>query len=305
MSSHEKEITKLASTTLLSNEEIAKIVGCSPRTVLRYAGSYTERCKSKATESDEKFKIQKTVLLPDIHYPNYDQKVMDAVDEFIIDYDPDEIVYMGDQVSLDCISGWNKHKPLLKEGKRLLKEYEGFNENVLITHENITRPDIRRTFMFGNHEQRIQWHIQSNPELEGFIEIEKFLKLEERGYNIIRFNEIYKIGYLNIIHGFYWNKYHATKTLEAFEGNVVYSHVHNPQMYAKVSPIDRNGYHTATCLGCLCNISPDYKKGAPNFWINGFGFVEHLPATGQFTLYTPIIIDGGFMFNSRYYGKKL
>ncbi|MFX1538373.1 MAG: hypothetical protein ACFFDI_29635 [Promethearchaeota archaeon] len=299
------EIRKLASGTILNNAEIAKVVGCSIRTVHRYAGSHAERCKEKvSTKSEDIFQIQKTVLLPDIHYPNYEQRVMGAVDEFIIDYEPDELVYMGDQLELNAISGWNKNKPLLKEGQRLLKEYEGFDYHILQTHENIA-PNVRRVFMIGNHEQRVEWYCQEHPELKGMIDIAQYLDLEKRGYTIIPFNEIYKLGKLAVIHGFYWNKYHAAKTLDAFEGNVVYAHIHNPQMYAKVSPIDRKGYHTATALGCLCNIKPDYKKNAPNFWINQFGIVEHLPATGAFNLYPITIIEGSFMFDGKYYGKSL
>lgn len=306
MSQLKTEILKLANNTILSNIEIAKICGCSTRTVHKYAGSHSDRCKQKIScEAQDIFQIQKTVLLPDIHFPHYEQRVMDAVDEFIIDYDPDELVYMGDQISLDCISGWNRRKPLLKEGQRLLHDYDNFNREVLINHENITRSDCRRTFMIGNHEQRIEWYCEEHPELYGMIDIVRHLNLKERGYNIVPFNEIHSVGKLSVIHGFYWNKFHAAKTLEAFEGNVVYSHVHNPQMYAKVSPIDRKGYHTATSLPCLCNIKPDYHKNAPNFWINGFGVVEHLPATGYFNLYPIIIIEGSFMYNGRYYGKDL
>jgi hypothetical protein len=306
VSGYRNEVLKLANDTLLTNSEIAKIVGCSTKTVLRYAGSYTERCRYKQIDKDQDpFAIKKVVLLPDIHYPHYEQRVMDSIDEFIIDYEPDELVYMGDQISLDCISAWNKRKPLLKEGQRLLKDFEGFDEKVLINHENITGPDTKRTFMIGNHEQRIQWYNEEHPELEGFIDLERHLSLRARGYNIIPFNEIHKVGKLNVIHGFYWNKYHAAKTLDAFEGNVAYAHVHNPQMYAKVSPIDQKGYHTATSLPCICSIKPDYHKNAPNFWINGFGIVEYLPATGFFNLYTIIIIEGSFMWNGRYYGKNL
>lgn len=306
MSQLKKEILKIANTTVLSNSEIARICGCSPRTVNKYAGSHAERCKVKTAGGEEDiFRVQKTILLPDIHYPHYEQRVMDAVDEFIIDYEPDEIVYMGDQISLDCISGWNKRKPLLKEGQRLLKDYDDFNYHILETHEHITNDNIRRTFMIGNHEQRVEWYCEEHPELEGMIDMIRHLELKERGYKIIPYNEIHSVGKLSVIHGFYWNKYHATKTLDAFEGNVVYAHVHNPQMYAKVSPLDRKGYHTATSLGCLCNIKPDYKRNAPNFWINGFGIVEHLPASGYFNL-TPItIIEGSFMFNGRYYGKNI
>jgi len=306
MSYYKNEILKLANSTLLTNQEIARIVGCSDRTVRKYAGSYVSRCRVKTSkENQDPFQIRKVVLLPDIHYPHYEQRVMDAVDEFIIDYEPDELVYMGDQISLDCISFWNKRKPLLKEGQRLLKDFEGFNEQILINHENITGEDTKRTFMIGNHEQRIKWYNEEHPELEGFVDLERHLQLEARGYEIIPFNEIYQLGKLSVIHGYYWNKYHAAKTLEAFEGNVVYAHVHNPQMYAKVSPIDRKGYHTATSLGCLCNIKPDYHKNAPNFWINQFGVVEYLPASGFFNVYPITIIEGSFMWNGRYYGKNL
>lgn len=301
-----EEIQKLANSTLLPNNEIAKIVGCSLRTVNRHAGSYIDRCKRKSgSENTDLFKIQKTVLLPDIHYPHCDENVMEAVNEFIFDYAPNELVYMGDQISLDCISSWNEKKPLLKEGQRLLKDYNNFDKNILRVHENLTAPDTRRIFMYGNHEQRSKWYCENHPELEGFIDIERHLKLVERGYKIVNFNDIHNIGKLKAIHGYYWNKYHAVKTLEAFEGNVVYAHVHNPQMFAKVSPVDKKGYHTATSLPCLCNINPAYKEGMPNFWVNGFGIVEHLPANGYFNLYTIFIVDGSFMWNGHYYGKNL
>ena len=300
-----EEIIKLGKTTLLNNNQIAKIVGCSPKTVFRYAGSFSGRCKQKSTAAIDPYKIQKTVLLPDIHYPHYDERVINSVLAFISDYQPNEVVYMGDQISLDCISGWNRKKPLLKEGQRLLHDYVGFDQNILNPIENIIQPDTRKVFMIGNHEQRLQWYIEEHPELEDLINLERNLHLTQRGYKVIPYNEIHQVGKLNVIHGFYWNKYHAAKTLDAFEGNVVYAHVHNPQMYAKVSPIDRKGYHTATSLPCLCNIKPDYHKNAPNYWINGFGIVEHLPATGFFNVYPIIIIDGSFMYNGVYYGKEL
>ena len=305
MSNLKEEILHLGKSTLLTNEEIAKLLSCSTRTVNKYGGSYVKRCKAKSSQGCNPLEIQKTILLPDIHYPYYDTQLMESVEEFMIDYEPDEIIYMGDQMALDCISGWNKNKPLLKEGQRLIKEYESFDEDILQVHESITSTDTRRVFMIGNHEQRVEWYVQAYPELDGIVDIDRNLKLTERGYKVIPFNGVYKLGKLSVIHGFYWNKYHSAKTLEAFEGNVVYGHVHNPQMYAKVTPIDRKGYHTATSLPCLCNIKPDYKRNAPNFWLNGFGIVEHLPATGYFNLYTIIIIEGCFMFNGKYYGKDI
>jgi hypothetical protein len=305
MSNFKSEILKLARTTALTNKEIAKIVGCSTKTVLQYAGSYIERTKKKTDFDESAWQIQKTVLMPDIHHPHIDPRVLNALNEFIFDYEPDELVYMGDQISLDCISAWNRRKPLLKEGKRLMKDYNDFNNEILKVHENITRPDIRRTFLIGNHEYRVNRYIEENPELEDIIDLVRFLNLKERGYKIIPFNGTYRVGKLYVIHGRYWNMYHAKKHADEFNGNVVYAHVHNPQMYTKISPVDAKEYHMATCLPCLCNIRPDYKENAPTHWVNGFGLVEHLPATGFFNLYTIIIVEGSFMWNGHYYGKTL
>ena len=305
MSQYRTEIMKLADTTALTNKEIAKVVGCSEKTVLKYAGSYTTRTKAKTNFDDSAWKIQKTILLPDIHHPHCDRRTMDVVNEFIVDYDPDELVYMGDQLSLDCISYWNKNKPLLKEGQRLIKDYHNFDNDILKVHESLTRSDIRRTFLIGNHEYRVDTYVEENPELEGFLDIETNLNLYDRGYKVIPFNEIHKVGKLYVIHGRYWPMHHAKKHAEEFQGNVAYAHVHNPQMHTKISPVDEKGYHMATSLPCLCNIKPDYKKNAPTHWVNGFGIVEHLPATGFFNLYTIIIIEGSFMYNGKYYGKKL
>jgi len=303
--SYKTEILQLAESTTLTNKEISRVVGCCQKTVLKYAGSYVARVQGKSRIDKRLWKVQKTVLLPDIHHPHVDYKAMGAVNQFICDYDPDELVYMGDQVSLDCISYWNRNKPLLTEGKRLINDYNDFNKDILKVHEKITRTDIRRTFMIGNHEYRVNMYCEQHPQLTDFIDIVRYLNLKERGYEVVPYNEVYKVGKLNIIHGYYYNVYHAKKTVDAFEGNVAYAHVHNPQMFTKISPLDRKGYHTATSLPCLCNIKPDYHKNAPNFWVNGFGIVEYLPATGFFNLFTVIIIEGSFMWNGKYYGKNI
>ncbi len=64
---------------------------------------------------------------------------------------------------MDCISGWNKRKPLLKEGQRLINEYERIQSSRFKSIEHITRPGIRRTFMYGNHEERVNWYIEEHP----------------------------------------------------------------------------------------------------------------------------------------------
>lgn len=245
-------------------------------------------------------KIKKVVILPDIHYPEHSVRCLRVVNKFLADFSPDYLVYQGDQLDLGSISHWDKDKPLLKESKRLWKEYSDFNEEVLKVHEKITKKNCKRVFLLGNHENRAQRYVEKSPELEGMIEPEIYLGLKERGYTVVPYNDVYKIGKLNIIHGFYYNIHHAAKTVNAFEGNVCYCHVHTSQEFTKTTPLDTKEFHSATSLPCLCNLNPDYKKNRPSSWVNGFGVMYLLP-DGNYSLYRILIVDGSFIFNDKKY----
>lgn len=299
--SYENQIKTLCETTDKDNEEIAEILGCSQRTVRRHGGSYRSRMRKRNNSFISGDDITRAILLPDIHYPGVDWPSMGAVNQFMGDFNPHVRVYMGDQISFDSISTWNKNKPLLKESQRLFSDYSGFDEEILRAHESVA-PKSKGVFMYGNHEQRVKWYIESNPELEGMLEPEVVLNLEDRGYEVIEYNSIYKLGKLRVIHGYYYNIYHAAKTVSVFEDSVVYAHVHSPQMHTKMSPVDSSNYHMATCLPCLSNIKPDYKKNAPTAWINGFGVVYVDNETGFFNLYVVIINKGKFIWNGKVYG---
>lgn len=245
-------------------------------------------------------KIKKVILLPDIHYPEHSKKCLTLVNKFIKDFNPDTIIYQGDQLDLGSISAWDKDKPLLKESKRLWKEYTDFDNDVLKVHETITKRACERVFIIGNHEYRAQRYIEKNPELEGMIEPEIYLELKDRGYTVVDYNKVYKLGKLNVIHGFYYNTHHAAHTVGAFEGNVVYCHTHTSQEFTKTTPLDASDFHTATCLPCLCNLNPEYQKNKPSSWINGFG-VAYLSPDGSYSLYRIIIVNGQFVFNDKLY----
>lgn len=244
--------------------------------------------------------ILKSVVLPDIHHPDHDIPCMTAINEFLGVYQPDEIVYSGDQITLDVVSSWNANKPKLIEGARIRSDCHQFDWDILSPHEEIC-PEARRVFMYGNHEERLRWFVQRVPSVEGLVEVENVLDLEERGYVVVPFNEMYRIGKLKVIHGFYWNKYSAAKTANAFESNVLYCHTHTSQAYTKTNPIDRKDYHRATNIGCLCNLNPSYRKNKPNRWIHEFAVVEVHIETGNFNLYPITINDGVFVWNGRVY----
>lgn len=244
--------------------------------------------------------IKKAIILPDIHYPLHSKECIKLIKKFMVDFDPDYLIYQGDQLNLDCVSSWNVDKPLLKESQRLLKEYDNFNNDILENYESVIKKSCQKVFLIGNHEHRVRRYVERSPELEGIIEPEVCLNLKKRGYKVVPYNGVYKLGKLNIIHGFYYNTYHAAKTVNAFEGNVCYAHVHSPQEFTKTTPLDSGSYHAATSLPCLCNLSPEYMKNRPNDWVLGFGVVYLLP-NGNYFLYRIIIINNSFVFNGKYY----
>ncbi|NIT60358.1 MAG: hypothetical protein GWN00_30390, partial [Aliifodinibius sp.] len=162
---------------------------------------------------------------------------------------------MGDQLNLDMVSYWTREKPLLREMQRVMKEYEGFDYEILKVHEELVKAE--RVWMIGNHEYRVTNYLESHPELIGMLEPEIWLKLEKRKYEVIPFNHAYKLGKLNVIHGWYHNQQHAKKHVFDFERNVVYAHNHTCQEFTKHSPMDVKDFHSATCLPCLCDLNPD------------------------------------------------
>jgi hypothetical protein len=246
-------------------------------------------------------KIQKAVLLPDIHYPQHSVESMKSVLKFLADFRPDTVIYQGDQLDMSVISHWNKDKKRKVELKRVKSDYDGFDKDILSPIEKIVGKRCEKVWITGNHEDWAQQYLDRNPELEGMIEPEICLRLEERGYEYVPLNGIYKLGKLNIIHGFYHNQYHSAKHVSAFGGSVAYCHTHTSQEFTKVSPVDTRQFHSATGLPCLCDLSPDYMKNRPSAWVHGFGVVYVMP-DGTFNLYRIIMVDNKFIFNDKVYG---
>ena len=245
-------------------------------------------------------KIRKAILLPDIHFPDHIKACQTAIDPFIKDFQPDYIIYMGDQMALDAVATWNRNKPRKTEMMRLRNEYLEFNKLFLLKHEKLA-PNAKRIWIDGNHEARADWFADEHPSVSGLIEPRNALELRKRGYIIRRFGEIYRLGKLYVLHGKYWNKYHANKTVYEFENSCVYGHTHNPQVYAKVVPLDTKRMHIATCLGCLSNTHPEYKAGRATRWINQFGVV-YLDDKGHFYLTPVTIVNEKFIINNKMYG---
>ncbi len=265
-------------------------------------------------------RIEKIVLLPDIHYPHHNREAVKAVFQFVEWFKPDTAVILGDGLEMEAVNHWQREKGNRKflEGKRLLTEYEGFDNEILTPLDKLCEPSDRRRkkprkiFMGGNHEHWINGLFAKFPEFIGMLEPEVALHLKERGWEWIPFmvnknngvnRGIVQFGKLSVFHGQHWNKFHASKTADEYSKSCAYAHTHDIQFHTKVFA-DNVGYHTAQSIGCLCNRNPVFKWGKANRWVHAFG-VLFIQDDGYSNLYEPIIVRGKFVFAGKLFdGNK-
>ena len=177
------------------------------------------------------------------------------------------------------------------------KDYEEAGE-ILRRHRQIVGKDCKITFFLGNHEEWGRKFVDKYPTLEGLIEPEIMLPLEELGMEVIEPRHLKKIGKIHFIHGDihrgnFVSAAHAKKIVETYNRNVVYGHHHTQQSYTKISPAGIQDTHTAFCVPCLANTNPEWAGDRPNSWLNGFGVFYVSPT--NFHLQTVVAVHNSFI----------
>lgn len=236
-------------------------------------------------------KVRKGICVFDLHHPVHDKKLWANILQFTQDFDPDLFVFGGDNQDLEVISHWVGNKRRRIEGKRLYRDYEKFNSQVLDPLDTILREDTEKVYLFGNHENWVEQYIDEHPEVEGFFEIENNLNLDN--WSIVEYGNSYNAGKLHFIHGEYCNLHNAYRTVQVYGRNVIYGHGHTYQAHTITAPLDVQS-HTAIQIPCACSLNPHYMKNKPNAWVNGFG-VFYIHPNGNFNMFPIIATDGAFI----------
>lgn len=235
--------------------------------------------------------MRKILILPDVHLTDKAPKPYQVVKKFASQFKPDEIVILGDFMDVSSLSGWELDKRRPMEGKRYMKEVDRANKEL----DDLSKLTKKITYLEGNHEDRVERYLDANPEMEGMLDIPKVLRLTSRGIKWYKYNSLYRMGHLYFTHGCYANKYVARTHLDNFGCNLVVGHIHRPDFAFKTAKMQKE--MACWSLGCLCGKSPDYQKGRPNSWGNGFGIAYVDDKTGKFTMYSINIIDDKFIWN--------
>lgn len=244
-------------------------------------------------------RVSKGLIISDTHLSLEDGEhpTYRLVKQFAKDWKPDRVFHLGDFGDWGVISHHNKTALRKIEGKRIKKEYEVLNRDLDELQEICGEINLYE----GNHDNWVEQYIDEHPELEGLLEYPTALRLSERGVHFYpEVDQPRRIGKLWFLHGWLARKHVAMGHLEAIRGNCVFGHVHKFQSYDIVR-FATGEEITAQAIGCLCSRQPDYARGRPTGFQNGFALVYINEDNGEFGLYPVRIVNGNFMVEGLVY----
>lgn len=114
---------------------------------------------------------------------------------------PDIIVHIGDHYDMAALSSYDKGK-ISAEGRRILEDIKAGDEALEIIEDYINEVDgynPRKVVVLGNHEERIDRYVSSNPEFEGLIGTEH-LAFSRLGWEVHPFLTPANICGINFVH---------------------------------------------------------------------------------------------------------
>jgi hypothetical protein len=248
--------------------------------------------RKKPKRNDQPNRLSRWIILPDVHASvagDHDEDSLATVETFMRSKWFDGYLNLGDLCDFGIISSHNAGKLREVEGGRIMNEFNVANE-ILSRHESIIRtnnPNAEMVLLEGNHDYRIERYMDAHPELSGMLEMDKVLRLKERGIRWIKSwsqGQVFKLGRCWFHHGIFANDHHAKKMAQRFNHSILYGHTHDLQMYTSHAyrPTD---VMIAASLGCLCRIPQRYLRGAPTRWSQAV------------TLFTFDKVSGAFQFD--------
>ena len=214
----------------------------------------------------------KTLVVGDAHVDEHQGlDRFTALGKFAREVKPDNIVFIGDFLSLNCLSAWDKDKRKRMEGARYAAELEAGNE--ALDRIGKLPPKCRKIFIEGNHEDRLTRYLDTDPVFHGMVDVCKDLDLDARGMEWVPYkSDVLLMGTsfthcpINGVGKAIANPTVAQKALRLYSNSVVFGHTHTLDHAAE----HRHGsphLQQALSVGCFFEHVDDYAKGSlTNYW---------------------------------------
>ncbi len=245
-------------------------------------------------------RMQKAIILSDLHVPYHDRVVHPKVMRMIRDDKPDIVVINGDMLDAGSLS---MHPQRFGDTMETLGENYAAGNKYLDDLDSVLPKGAKKYFNYGNHEDRF-FRFLSSPEfqkLQGAVKgPTEGLRLRERGYEVgEQWNESYVLlgSHLEVTHGMFTPVHAAKKHLDEFQGSVLFGHTHRLQSHVT----GRRGAWNVGFLGDLAASAFHYAtRPQRDKWAQSFATV-HIDDNGLFWVSPIQIFQRRFVYNGKTY----
>lgn len=236
-------------------------------------------------------KRQKIVQINDLHIPFHDKKTIEVFYKFLKDVKPNKLVIAGDLLDFYELSTFDK------DPKRKFTIQEEIDQCYEVLKEfKKYCPEIH--FIKGNHEDRLRRFLWKNPSLASIkvLELPKLLNLDTLGIHYHDLEYVYRK--FRFTHGTIVRQDSgatAKAELLKYGTNMASGHTHRLAMFVKT---DARGTVGAYEGGCMCELTPEYIQGTPN-WQQGFLVFDF--DNDRFFCQVVPILDHKFIYGNKKY----
>ena len=268
----------------------------------------------KASKVDPK-QPYKLAVIPDVHFPNYDRKAVAAALEWLKDYKPHGILFLGDFWEMGEVSRWDRNHNDMDKALKELDDGFTFMKRFL----KAAGPQCKtKIFLCGNHEDWMSQYLEdAEKSQQGFVgalrrrrgidlSFEKLCRLGKLGFDIYPYISedqlctMVKIGHAHYTHGYKTGANSAKQLFMEVLACAYQGHTEGLDTYRHASI---RGPKEACTLGTLRDRSyAKFTRGRLLKWAHSVSAFE-FNYKGEFTRHTMHIIDGWVNWGGKKYGR--
>lgn len=266
--------------------------------------------------------MTKFVFLPDAHVgfdvwhteegmvrkPTHDLGMIRLAAKFIKDFEPNLIIFGGDQLNSASVGRWNKDKPAHFLQNTYLEEIDICKKQVLAPITN-SAPGAEFVWMDGNHDGWIYQWKDKYPQIEKLLNPWGLLGVsgphgKVKQWKYVPKGYVFPLGKLNMVHGdnLRARQDHSSAALQDWNCNLWYGHFHSFQAATKTDPQFQRNKKCAMAIPMLGQRNPAYGNGSANKYMQGFGY-GFVAKSGNFSGYPVLVVGNKVIIEGREYTK--
>lgn len=223
-----------------------------------------------------------TLVVGDAHVaPDQNLRRFKWANTMLKTWDLKRIVLIGDFLTLDCFSEWDKDKRRKMEGRRYQKEIDHGRWALELLLAGVDTSKVPVIFTEGNHEERAKRYLDGHPELEGTVDVEQDLfgpicpvtyvpYKQDWTYKGVSFTHVPIQETGKPIAG----KYASKKALGLYHNSCVFGHTHKLDLACEHR---HNSLHLnqAVNVGCFFEHVDEYAVGSSTSYWRGLVLLDH------------------------------